>query len=179
MEKAELMLQILPALHEGPLVAVGPVGDRDPYREPSRFEKTEEAADVTAGASGRQEEGRGEVVDRIGGHEDRSAAVMDLVDAKNAGEVLQHPLPMGGAVYLRVRPLKAVVDESDRDLKEEVLAEMALNLVDREMIPDQQVDDLLSHRVGVAAPQRDAFDRRGEELGADTGGGIDPDHEPP
>lgn len=134
---------------------------------------------MTPGASGRQEEGRSKVVDRIGGHEDRSATVMDLVDAKNAGEVLQHPLPIGGAVYLRVRPLEAVVDEADGDLKKEVLAEMTLNLVHREVIADEKINDLLSDCIGIAASEGNAFHRGGEELGALAGGGIDADHQPP
>ena len=78
-----------------------------------------------------------------------------------------------------ISPLEAVVDEADGDLKKEVLAEMTLNLVHREVIADKEINDLLSDCIGKAASVGHAFHRGGEELGALARGGIDADHQPP
>jgi hypothetical protein len=179
MKKAKLMLQALPALHKSLFVGVGPVGDGNLHLETTPLEKAQESADVPSGTSRSQEKGGSEVIDWIRRHQDRLAAVVDLVYAKNAGEVFEHPSPIGGAVYLGVRPLEAVVDEADRDLQEEVLLEVALDFVDRKVVADEEIDDFLTDGVGVAAPEGDSFNGRGEEFGARAGGGVDPDHKAP
>jgi hypothetical protein len=179
MEEAELVLQTLPAFHQGLLVAWGPIGHRNPDPEPSRLKEGQEPIDVALGVARGKKEGHGEVVDGIGRDKDRPGTIMDLVDAEDAREVLQHPRPVSRPVDLPVGPFEAVVDEADGHVQAEVFLEVALNLVDGEMIPDQEVDHFLSDRLGVARSRRDPVDSGGEELGAPAGGGIDPDHEPP
>jgi len=178
-EEAELMFQAFPAIEEGLLVEPRPIRHGHADKESAFLKEIQEAVHVALVVLGDDKEGHGEVVNRIGRDEDGSPTVMNLVDTEGAGEVCQCPLPVGSAVDLLVGPLEAVVDEADRDLKEEVLLEMALNLVDREVIADEEIHNFLTDGLGVAAPEGDAFDGRGEEFGARTGGGIHPDHEPP
>jgi hypothetical protein len=65
-------------------------GHRRPGPEHVSLQKGQETIDVALRAARGEEEGDGEVIDGAGRHEDRPEAIMDLVDAKEPGEMLQH-----------------------------------------------------------------------------------------
>jgi hypothetical protein len=70
-------------------------------------------------------------------------------------------------------PLEAVEHKAYRNVQEEVLLEMGLDLVDGQVVADKKVDDLLSHPAGIAALEAGALNYSREVLGAGATGGVD------
>ena len=112
MEDTELVAGLRPEFGQDLRVEVRAVGHHHLGHQPPGLEVLQEPPHVVGVVGGDQGEGHRQVLERVGGQQQRRPAEVQFVDAEGAAEAVQDPAAMVGQVEPPGLPVEAVVDEA-------------------------------------------------------------------
>jgi site-specific DNA recombinase len=171
-EDTQLVAGLRPEFLQDLPIEIRAVGHHHLGGQPPRLEVLQEPPHV-AGIVGRDEgEGHRQVLERVGGQEQRRAAEVQLIDAEGPAEPLQDPAAMVGQVQPSGLPVEAVGDEAVGQVEIEVPSHRGDHSLDAHAVVEDAVEDGLADGMVIGGLGLDARRGGAEGRAATTSGPV-------